>query len=180
MFKLPLMLLLQRGMFLKTLREQGIAWTGIAAMAGFIAATCALYGAVMAFWSSPLLALYSAAKLPLVFAGSTAAVAVFNWMVAVAFGSGLAFRETVALDLGGACACGMAFRGFDGKPSVCHLFDTVGLGCGAFIHGQVHSTCLRGWIGATEPWVETMVLHFDGCYPANDHGDAPVVNPSES
>jgi len=97
MFKLPLMLLLQRGMFLKTLREQGIAWTGIAAMAGFIAATCALYGAVMAFWSSPLLALYSAAKLPLVFAGSTAAVAIFNWMVAAALGSGLAFRETVAL-----------------------------------------------------------------------------------
>ena len=94
---LPLIVLLNREAFWKTLREHGVKWTGIVYMAMFIIATCAVYGAVMAFWSSPMLAFFSAVKLPLVFIGSTAIVALFNWMVAAVLGSGLSFRESVAL-----------------------------------------------------------------------------------
>ena len=97
MFKLPAMLLLDRGAFWKTLRAQGVGWVGVASMAAFTVATCAAYGALMAFWRSPQLACYAAAKLPLVFVGSTAIVAVFNWMVATSLNSGLSFRQSVAL-----------------------------------------------------------------------------------
>ena len=90
-------LLLDREAFWTTLRGGGVGWAGVAQMAGFIVGACAVYGAVMAFWSSPMLALYSAVKLPVVFVASTGLVAVFNWMVAAALGSGLSFRQTVAL-----------------------------------------------------------------------------------
>ena len=103
---LPLIVLLDREAFWETLRRHDVKWTGIASMAGFIIATCAVYGAVMAFWSSPMLALFSAVKLPIVFIGSTAIVAVFNWMVATTLGAGLLFRESVALtfaSIAGAC-----------------------------------------------------------------------------
>jgi len=91
------MLLLDRESFWKALRGGEITWTGVAQMAGFVIAACAVYGAVMAGWRSPLLAFYAAAKLPLLFVGSTAIVALFNWMVAAALGSGLSFRQTLAL-----------------------------------------------------------------------------------
>jgi len=97
MFKLPLMLLLDREAFWKTLREHGISWAGIASMVAFVIIACAIYGVVMAGWRSSEQALYATIKLPLVFIASTAIVAVFNWMVATAFGSGLSFRESVAL-----------------------------------------------------------------------------------
>jgi len=97
MNKLPLTLLLDREAFWKTLRGGGVGWAGVARMAGFVVAACAVYGAVMAGWRSPLLVLYAAVKLPLLFAGSTALVALFNWMVAAALGSGLSFRQTLAL-----------------------------------------------------------------------------------
>ncbi|MCL1909763.1 MAG: hypothetical protein FWG05_02375 [Kiritimatiellaeota bacterium] len=93
----PAMLLLDRETFWKTLRRGDISWAGVASMAGFVVASCAVYGAVMAGWRSPTLALYAAVKLPFVFVASTALVAVFNWMIAAAMRSGLAFRQTVAL-----------------------------------------------------------------------------------
>ena len=97
MCRLPLLLLLDRGAFWRTLREEGIGWTGVASMVMFVVITCAIYGALMAFWRSPMLALYVSAKLPILFIGSTAIVALFNWMVATTLGSGLSFRESVAL-----------------------------------------------------------------------------------
>jgi len=97
MFKQPVQLLLDRAAFWKTLRGHGVGWAGVASMALFVIATCAAYGALMAFWRSPLLACYAAIKLPLVFVGSTALAAVFNWMVATTLNSGLSFRESVAL-----------------------------------------------------------------------------------
>ena len=96
-YRLPLVLLLDREAFWRTLRACGVGWTGVAAMAVFVVVSCAIYGALMAFWRDPLLALFSAVKLPLLFVGSTAIVAVFNWMVATVLGSGLSFRQPVAL-----------------------------------------------------------------------------------
>ena len=97
MIRLLSTLLLDRGAFWKALREQGVGWKGVAMMAGFVVVVCAIYGAVMAGWRSPRLALFAAMKLPTLFVGSTAVVAVFNWMVAASLGSGLSFRESVAL-----------------------------------------------------------------------------------
>jgi len=97
MFKLPLMLLLDREAFWKTLREHDIGWAKVASMVVFVIIACTVYGVVMAGWRSPKLALFAATKFPLLFIGSTATVAIFNWMVATIVGSGLSFRETVAL-----------------------------------------------------------------------------------
>ena len=94
---LPLMLLLDRGAFWQALRSGGVGWGGVGTMAGFVVMASAVYGAVMAGWRSPQLALFVAAKLPLLFVGSTAVVALFNWMVAAVMGSGLSFRQTIAL-----------------------------------------------------------------------------------
>ena len=97
MHSLPIMLLLDREAFWKTLRRGGVGWAGVAAMAAFVVVTCAVYGAVMAGWRSPRLAFYAAVKLPLLFVGSTSIVALFNWMIASVLGSGLSFRQTLAL-----------------------------------------------------------------------------------
>ncbi|MCU0723256.1 MAG: hypothetical protein MUC63_06530 [Planctomycetes bacterium] len=69
----------------------------IASLAGFLVPACGLYGAVMAGWRSPLLALYVAVKLPLLFLATTAVVALFNWTTAAALGAGLPFRTTVGV-----------------------------------------------------------------------------------
>ena len=106
------MLLLDREAFWKTLREHGIGWKGIASIVVFVIAACAVYGAVMALGRSPRLALYAAVKLPLLFVGSTAIVALFNWIVATTLGAGLSFRDSVALtfaSMGVACWIFLAF-----------------------------------------------------------------------
>ena len=97
MRNLPIMLLLDREAFWKTLRRDGIGWSGVVSMTAFVIVSCAIYGAVMAGWRSPRLAAYAAVKLPLLFVGSTGIVALFNWMIASVLGSGLSFRQTLAL-----------------------------------------------------------------------------------
>lgn len=75
-------------------------------LAAFIAVASAAYGAAMAGWRSPRLALYVAAKLPILLLGTTALVAALNWIVACALGSGLAFRRVIAVTYGAmAAAC---------------------------------------------------------------------------
>ncbi len=55
----------------------------------------AVYGAVLAAWRSPVLAGYVAAKLPVVFVGSTLVVSVFCWMAGLATGADLRYREVL-------------------------------------------------------------------------------------
>jgi hypothetical protein len=66
----------------------------------FIVVSSALYGAVMAGWRSPRLALYVAGKMPLLFIGASSLVMLLNWMVAAVLGSGLTFRQVMALTYG--------------------------------------------------------------------------------
>ena len=61
----------------------------------FVAAASGVYGAVLAVWRSPLMAAYVAAKLPAVFVGATLLVSLFCWMVALAMGAGLRYREVL-------------------------------------------------------------------------------------
>ncbi len=69
-------------------------------LALFIVVASALYGAVMAGWRSPKLALYVALKMPVLLLGTTAIVMTLNWMLAGIFGAGLSFAQVVALTWG--------------------------------------------------------------------------------
>lgn len=72
-------------------------WRDLGSLVAFIIFACAAYGAVLAGWRSPLLSLYVAIKLPLLFLATTALVSVFNWMLALALSSGLNFKQTLFL-----------------------------------------------------------------------------------
>ncbi len=63
----------------------------------FIVAASMLYGAVMAGWRSPKLALYVALKMPVLLLGTTSLVMVLNWMVASLFGANLSLPQVIAL-----------------------------------------------------------------------------------
>ena len=43
-----------------------------------------MYGAVLGWWRSPLMAAYAAVKLPIVFFGAMLAVSAFCWVVSLA------------------------------------------------------------------------------------------------
>ena len=88
-------LLKDRDAFWGKLQRDELRWSDLLELTLFIVAACALYGAVMAGWRSPLLSLYVALKLPLLFIGTTCLVALFNWMISIVLGSGLSFKATV-------------------------------------------------------------------------------------
>jgi hypothetical protein len=90
-----MVLLKNREEFWSRAEAQNLRWSELPSLVVFIGLACALYGSVLAGWRSPRLALYVAAKLPLLFLGTAAFVAVFNWMVAALLGSGLSFKSTV-------------------------------------------------------------------------------------
>lgn len=93
----PLKLLKDREAFWTALRNQELGWRELLGLMAFVVFACASYGVVMAGGRSPLLSLYAAVKLPVLFLGSMAVVAVFNWMASSLLGSGLSFRSTVFL-----------------------------------------------------------------------------------
>ena len=95
MKSLPMTLLKNREEFWSRVEAQDLRWSELPSLIVFIGLACALYGTVLAGWRSPRLALYVAAKLPLLFLGTAAFVAVFNWMVSALLGSGLSFKSTV-------------------------------------------------------------------------------------
>jgi hypothetical protein len=92
---LPTILLRDRDAFWDALRAQKLGWKDLLGLVAFVVLACGLYGAVLAGWRSPQLSIYAAIKLPLLFLGTTAIVAAFNWMTASIVGSGLSFRSTV-------------------------------------------------------------------------------------
>jgi hypothetical protein len=93
MNNLPIRLLRDRDGFWTALDDFG--WRDLLSLVAFVMAVAALYGAVLAGWRSPRLSLYVSVKLPALFIGTTAVVAVFNWMTASILGSGLSFRATL-------------------------------------------------------------------------------------
>ena len=97
---LPVILLTNRAAFWARIEARAMRWRDLLPLAVFIVASCALYGAVLAGWRSPRLSLYVAVKLPILFLGTTAIVAVFNWMIACVLGSGLSFRSTIFVVFG--------------------------------------------------------------------------------
>ena len=86
---LPLLLLRDGEAFRTRLRERRVGADGVAQLALFVCLACAVYGAALAGWRSPRLSLYVAAKLPMVFVGSTLVVAVCNAVAATLLGTGL-------------------------------------------------------------------------------------------
>lgn len=95
MKNLPVMLLTDRDAFWDGMRAQELRWKNLLPLVAFVVLACALYGAVLAGWRSPRLSVYVALKLPMLFLGTMAVVAIFNWMTATILGSGLSFKSTV-------------------------------------------------------------------------------------
>lgn len=69
----------------------------VASLFFFIVGVSALYGVVLAGWRSPTLSLYVAIKLPVLLIGTTTLVMLLNWIVATLAGSGMTFRQVVAV-----------------------------------------------------------------------------------
>jgi len=92
------------------LRARGEFWRKISANSGvadivfsmlvFIIVSSAAYGSVLAGWRSPVLAGYVAVKFPVLLIGTTSLVMVLNWMFATVAGSGLSFRQVMAITYG--------------------------------------------------------------------------------
>ncbi|MBX7244247.1 MAG: hypothetical protein K1X53_02040 [Candidatus Sumerlaeaceae bacterium] len=91
----PAKLLANRNNFWAVARDGRLGWDDLLALAAFIVPGCAIYGAVLAGWRSPVLSLYVAIKLPLLFLATTAIVSVFNWMLASLLRAGLSFKATL-------------------------------------------------------------------------------------
>ena len=103
---LPLVLLKDREAFWTRSIAPTLRWRELAGMVLFVCLATAAYGAVLAGWRSPRLALYVAVKLPVLFLGTTAIVALFNWILAMLLGTGLSFKTCVftvfaAMTIGG-------------------------------------------------------------------------------
>jgi hypothetical protein len=67
---------------------------GLASCLGVIVVGCAVYGAAVGLWRSPLQAVYVAIKMPLVLLLTAAGNAALNGMLAQLLGTGLSFRQT--------------------------------------------------------------------------------------
>ena len=103
---LPLVLLKDREAFWTRSVAPALRWRELAGMVLFVCLATAAYGTVLAGWRSPRLALYVAVKLPVLFLGTTAIVALFNWILASLLGTGLSFKTCVftvfaAMTIGG-------------------------------------------------------------------------------
>jgi len=97
----PAILLLRaRGEFWKRISTNSGVADIVFSLLAFIMISSAVYGAVLAGWRSPLLSLYVAAKLPILLVGTTSLVMLLNWMFAMAAGSGLSFRQVIAITYG--------------------------------------------------------------------------------
>ena len=106
-------------------RENWELFVRIARRTFAVALAMAVYGAVLAAWRSPLMAAYGAAKLPLVFLGTTCVVSVFCWMAGLLAGAGLRYGEVLdavftAMGVAGAILVAVApvvlFLVFSGAP----------------------------------------------------------------
>jgi len=95
MNRLPILLLRDRQAFWNLVRSGSLHWKDLLSMIAFVVIVCGLYGAVLAGWRSPLLSLYVAVKLPILFIGTISIVAIFNWMAATLLGSGLTLKSTI-------------------------------------------------------------------------------------
>ena len=132
--------------FLLLLRHRDRFWERVAgsdrlgrlvlSLVPFIALSSAAYGAVLAGWRSPLLALYVAVKFPLLLFGTTSLVMLLNWMIAAAAGSGLSLKQVVAITYG---ATGIACWILLSLVPVTALF-TFGAASGAGTHEALRLT----------------------------------------
>ena len=95
-----LILLKRRDLFWKRVREGDRIGRTVLSFLFFIVGASAVYGVVLAGWRSPLLPYYVAVKLPMLLVGTTSLVMLLNWIFAVLFGSGLSFKQVVAITYG--------------------------------------------------------------------------------
>lgn len=107
-----------------------------------VIASTAVYGAVLACWRSPLMALYVAIKLPAVFLLTTIVVSVFCWMSAALLEARLGYGEVLASVFAAMATAGLLLLAF--APIV--LFFILSAAPAGGTHGRlrfVHA-CLMG------------------------------------
>lgn len=93
----PILILREPATFLERFRSDKVRMPQLLSLAVFVGVACALYGAVLAGWSSPRLAAYVAVKFPLLFFGTTLLVALFNWLSALLLDANLRFRDVLLI-----------------------------------------------------------------------------------
>ena len=93
-------LLKRRDLFWQQVRTGDRIGRTVLSLLFFIVGASGVYGVVLAGWRSPLLPYYVAVKLPMLLIGTTSLVMLLNWIFAVLFGSGLSFKQVVAVTYG--------------------------------------------------------------------------------
>ncbi|MCE9614728.1 MAG: hypothetical protein K8T26_10660 [Lentisphaerae bacterium] len=106
MNSLPLIVLTRPDTFWRGVRADRWRAHDLLQLAAFTALACGVYGAIMAGWRSPRLALYVGIKLPMMVFMTTGTVSVFNWMAALALGCSLGYRQTLFLAAGAMAVSG--------------------------------------------------------------------------
>jgi hypothetical protein len=86
--------------FWDRVRSRGRLGPLLAQLLLFVIAASAVYGAAMAGWRSPRLAMFVAIKLPLLLICTTGLVMILNWMFASILKSGLSFLQVVTVTWG--------------------------------------------------------------------------------
>lgn len=105
---LPLLALRDGEAFRELIHQRGVGWREVLSLVCFVCLACAVYGAVLGGWRSPLLAAYVAVKLPLLFLGTILVVTVFNWVAAQLFGAGFRLHDVLLVVSGAMCVAGWA------------------------------------------------------------------------
>ncbi|OGV66987.1 MAG: hypothetical protein A2283_07390 [Lentisphaerae bacterium RIFOXYA12_FULL_48_11] len=95
-----IMLLKSRNLFWDRISSKHDIGSTVLYLLLFITVSSAAYGAVLAGWRSPLLSFYVAIKMPILLLGTTTLVMLLNWIFAGMTGSGLSFKQVVAITYG--------------------------------------------------------------------------------
>lgn len=131
-----LTLLHRRELFWQRVQDQQRLSALVCRCLVFVLLSSAAYGAALAAWRSPELALYVAIKLPLLMVGTTVVVMMLNYVVAAGLGSGLGFAQVVAVTWGAMTVACWILLGL--LPVT--LFFTVGVASREGTHAQLTLT----------------------------------------
>lgn len=124
-----------------------------------VIASTAVYGAVLAYWRSPLMALYVSVKLPLVFLATTLVVSVFCWTSAVLFGGRLGYMDVLDAAFSAMATAGRMLLAL--APIVLYFIVTAAADTGSreqlrFVHALLTTTHLTVFISAGTAGVALM------------------------
>lgn len=124
-----------------------------------VIASTAVYGAVLAYWRSPLMALYVSIKLPLVFLATTFVVSVFCWTSAALLGGNMGYADVLGAAFSAMATAGRMLLAL--APIVLYFIVTAAADTGSreqlrFVHALLTATHLAVFISAGTAGVALM------------------------